>query len=83
MPVMVVDVARKGETSMRYVWAYGSCTAWLVVPFGALLSMMRGTGEAGSPVFIIGLIVGITGVVAIHWAITVLIFRMLQAGDRV
>ena len=74
----------QGQTAMRFVWAWGAWTAWLVVPFGTLL-MNRPAGDPiDNEAYALdrwGIMIGCSGVLAIYWALSVLIFRLLKAGD--
>jgi hypothetical protein len=68
---------------MRHIWAFGACTAWLVVPFGWMLNMQMSSGIGGSHLAIAGFTLGIAGILACNWALSTLVYRMLKAGDRV
>jgi hypothetical protein len=64
---------------MRFVWAWGALTAWLVVPFG----MWAANAQGSYGIIFAGLLVGGSGVLASYWALCTLIYRMLKAGDRI
>ena len=83
MAVTRIVVARTGENTMRHVWAYGAWTAWLVVPFGGIFSVSYASGAGINAVIIIGLMVGLTGVIAMHWALSALVYRLLKPGDEI
>jgi hypothetical protein len=52
--------------------------AWLVVPFGGLMANGVTNG-----ITVAGLTVGVGGQLLCYWAIAVLIYRVLKAGDLI
>ena len=69
------------DRRMRFVWAWGLCLSPLL-PLAALGLVLRDSvGTAGRLLAVLALVPGVLGVLLVHIAVGVLVYRVLKAGD--